>query len=193
MCANLATVVISVAELHSVLRKRVCVKPSIVDQLQHMSSFDVFAYVSHDANVAASDMTALPLMDRFALLRSSLLTVLRLGLNDDVPEDAEALNRISHLEASFSNISIMSRRFLITYYIVFRTRMLVLAGGISRDIGVWENDMSTFLRDKCSETMPPGAGTIIELFPSPHLKRGGSFAGHATPVASPRSRPTFNT
>ena len=160
-------VVISVAELQSVLRKSYCVKLSIVDQLWYMSSFDVFADVSRDVNITASNMTALPLMDHFALLRSSLLTVLRLGLNDAVPEDAEALNRISRLEASFSNISNMFRRFPVTYYIVVRTRMLVFAGGINRDIGVWENDLSTFLRDKCSGTLPLGAGTTIELFRRP--------------------------
>ena len=76
--------------------------PAIVDQLQYMSSFNVLAYVPRDATFATSDKTALLFMDRFALLRYCLLIVLRLGLNDDVPKDAEPLNRISRLEISFN-------------------------------------------------------------------------------------------
>ena len=106
-------------------------------------------------------------MDRFALLRDSLLTVLSLGLNDEVPEDAESLNRISHHKASFNEISNTFSRFLITHYSAVRGRMLVLAGVINRDIGVWESDLSTFVRDKYSGTMPPGASTGIEMFPLP--------------------------
>ena len=94
-------------------------------------------------------------MDRFALLRDSLLAVLRLGLNDEVPGNAEPLNRISHLEASFNEISNKFRRFLISHYSVVRGRMLVLAGVINRDIGVWESGLSTFVRDKYSGTMSP--------------------------------------
>ena len=95
-----------------------------------------------------SNMTVLPLMNRFALLRDSTLTVLCLGLNDGVPKDAEPLNRISPLlEASFNEISNTFHRFRITYYSVVRGRML-LAGVINRDIGVWESDLSTFVRDK---------------------------------------------
>ena len=62
-----------------------------------LSLFDVLAYVPRDATFAALDMTAFQLMDRIAFLRDSLLTVLRTGLNDDVPEDAEPLNRIARL------------------------------------------------------------------------------------------------
>ena len=43
--------------------------------------------------------------------------------------------------------------------------MVVLAGVINCDIGVWESDLSTLVRDEFSGTMPPGAGTVIEMFP----------------------------
>ena len=98
-------------------------------------------------------MTTFPHTDPFILLRDSLLTVVRLGLNDDVPEDTESLNRISHLVPN------KFRRFLITHYSVFRGCILELAGAINRDIGVWESDLSKFVRDKFLETMPSGAGT----------------------------------
>ena len=140
-----------------------------------MSSFDVLAYVPRDATFAALDMTALPLMDHFALLRNYLLTVLRLGLNDEVPEDAEPLNRVSRLEASFKEISNKFRRFLITHYGVVRGRILVLADVINRDIGVWESELSTFVRHKYSETMPPGASTVIDMFPPPTWKGMADF------------------
>ena len=52
---------------------------------------------------------------------------------------------------------------LITHYSVVRGRMLILAGVINRDIGVWENSLSTFVRDKYSGTMPPRASTVIEI------------------------------
>ena len=106
----------AVAGLQSALRASIYVTPTIVDQLRYMSSSDVLAFVPRDATFAASDMTALPVMDRFALLRDSLLTMLLLGLNDDVPEDAEPLNRIFHLEASLNEISYEFHRFLITHY-----------------------------------------------------------------------------
>ena len=125
---------ISVAELQSAVRERVFVTPAISDQLRYMSSFDVLAYMPRDATFAASDMTVLPVMDRFALLRDSLLTVLRLGLNDDASENAEPLNRISHLEASFNEISNKFRRLLITHHSAVQGSMLVLAGVINRDI-----------------------------------------------------------
>ena len=106
-------------------------------------------------------------MDRFVLLCDSLLAVLRLGLNDDVPEDAEPLNRISHLEASFNEISNKFHRFFITHYSVVRGRMLVLGGIINHGIGVWESDLSTLVRDKYSGTMPPGSGTSSRCFLCP--------------------------
>ena len=96
----------------------------------------MLAYVPRDATFAAVDTTALSLMDRFALHRDSLLTVLRLSLNDEVPEDAEPLNRISHLVALFNEMSNKFHRLLITHYSVVRGRMLVLADVINRDIGV---------------------------------------------------------
>ena len=96
---NLAMVDISVAELQSALRENVYVTPAIADQSRCTSSFDVLAYVPRDETFAASDKTSLPLVDRFALLRDSMLTVLRLGVNNDVTEDAEPLDRISHLDA----------------------------------------------------------------------------------------------
>ena len=99
---NVAMVDISAAELQSALRESEYVTPTIADQLRFTSSFDVLAYVPRDAAFAASDMIALLIMDRFALLCNSLLTVLHLGLNYDVPENAEPLNCISHLEASFN-------------------------------------------------------------------------------------------
>ena len=150
---------ISVVEMQSALRESVHVAPVIADQLRYMSSFDVLTYVPRVAIFGASDMTALPLADHFALLRDSLLTVVHLGLNGDVPEDAESLNRIYHLDASFNDISNKFRRFLIAHHSVVHGRMLVLAGAVNRDIGVWESDLSKFVRDKYSGTMPPGAGT----------------------------------
>ena len=132
-----------------------------------MGLFNVFAYVAHDATFAASDMTALLLMDHFALLRDSLLTVLRLGLNDEVLENTQPLNYISRLEASFNDISDKLSMFFITHYSVVRDRMLVHAGVINRDISVYESDLSKFVRDKYSGAMPPGAGTAIEMFPVP--------------------------
>ena len=87
-----------------------------------------------------------------------------------IPEDAEPLNRISHHKASFNEISNKFSRFRITHYSVVRGRMLVLAGVINRDIGVWESDLSTFVRDTYSGTMPPGASTVIEVFPLPDWK-----------------------
>ena len=135
-CVNLVKVDISVAELQSVLRENVYVTPAIDDQLRYTSSFYVLVYVPRDATFAASDMTALPIMDRFAFLRDSLLTMLRLGLNDEVLGNTEPLNRISHLVASFNEISNKFRRFVITHYSAVRGRMLVLAGVINRDIGV---------------------------------------------------------
>ena len=166
---------ISVEDLQRALRESLCVTPAISDQLRYMSSFDVLASVPRDATFAASDMTVLPLMDRFALLRDSLLTVLRLGLNDDVPEDAEPLNPISHLEASFNEILNKFRRFLITHYSVARGRMLVLAGVINRDNGLWESDLSALVRDKYERTMPPGASTAIKIFSLPTWKGMTNF------------------
>ena len=156
---------ISVAEMRSALRESVYVAPVIADQLRYMSSFDVLTYVPREAIFAASDMTALPLTDHFALLRDSMITVVRLGLNDDVPEDAESLNCIFHLDASFNDISNKFRRFLVAHHSVIRGRMLVLAGAINRDIGVCESDLSKFVRDKYSGTMPRGAGTehVVEM------------------------------
>ena len=180
---------ISVAELQSALRESVYVAPAIADQLRYMSSFGVLAYVPRDATFAASDMTALSLMDRFALLRDPLLTVLRLGLNNDVPEDTEPLNRVPHLEASFNEISNKFRRFLIAHYSVVCGRTLVFAAVINRYIGVWENDLSTFFRDKCPGIIPPEVGTVIEMFTLPAWKEtdfvngGGSATRHATLVA----------
>ena len=110
-CVNLVKVDISVAELQSVLRESVYVTPAIDDQLRYMSSFYVLVNVPRDATFAASDMTALPIMDRLAFLRDSLLTMLHLGLNDEVLENTEPLNRISHLEASFNEISNSSAGF----------------------------------------------------------------------------------
>ena len=130
-----------------------------------MSSFDVLAYVLRDATFAASNMTALPLVDRFAFLCDFLLIVLHLGLNDDVPKNTDPLNRISHFEVPFNEISNKFRRLLITHYSVLRGRMLVLAGIINCDIGVWESDLSTYLRDKYSGIMPPGTGNVVEMFP----------------------------
>ena len=146
---------ISVAELQSVLRESVYVTPAVADQLRYMSSFDVLAYVPRDATFAASDITDLPLMNRFTLRRDFLLTMLRLGLNDDIPEDAESLNRISHLEVSFKEISNKFRKFLIAHYSVVRGRMLVFAVVINRDIGRGETDLSTFVCDKYSGTILP--------------------------------------
>ena len=119
---------ISVAKLQSA---RKYIAPASADQWWYMSPFDVLAYFSRDASFAASDIRALMLMDRFAPLRDSLLTVLYFGLNDDVPKDAEPLNRISRLEASLNKMSNKVRRFFITHY----SRMLVLAGVVNRDIG----------------------------------------------------------
>ena len=127
---------ISVAELQSALRESVCVTSAIADQLWYMSSFDVLACVPPNATFAASDMTAFSLMDRLALLRDPLLTVLRLGLNNDVPEDAELLNRVPHLEVSFNEISNKFRRFLIAHYSAVCGRMFVFTAVISRYIGV---------------------------------------------------------
>ena len=62
--------------------------------------------------------SVLLLMDGFALLRDSLLTMLRLGLSDEVFDDAEPLNYISRLDASFNEIYNNIRRFLITHYSV---------------------------------------------------------------------------
>ena len=64
---NLAIVDIFVAEMQSALRESVYVTPAIAGQLRYMSSADVPAYVPRDVTFTASDMTALPLMDRFAL------------------------------------------------------------------------------------------------------------------------------
>ena len=80
--------------------------------------------------------------------------------------------------------------------------MLVVAGVINRDIGVCESD-STFVRDKYSETMARGAGTIIKMFPLPAWKAmtgfgigrgGGGVAGHAplSPPPAPASSSTFS-
>ena len=184
-CVNLAMVDISLAEVQSAIRESVYITPAIANQLRYMTSFDLFAYVPRDATFTASDMTALPPMDRFALLRDSLLTVLHLDLNNDVPEDAEPLNRISHLEASFNEISNKFRRFLTTYYSVVRGRMLVLAGAISRDIGVWESDLSTFVGVKYSGAMTPGASTVLEMFPLPAWKGMTDFVNMGGECWSP--------
>ena len=61
---------------------------------------------------------------------------------------------ISHIEASFNEISNKFRRFLIMHYNVGRGRMLVLAGVINRDIGVWKSDLSTVVGKKYSGTIP---------------------------------------
>ena len=159
---------ISLANMQSaLLRESVYVAPATADQLQHMSSFYELEYVPRDAAFAASDMSALPLMNRFALLRDFLLTVLLLGLNDDVLEDAEPIHRSSYLEASFNEIAKKFRRFVITYYSVVRGCMPVLAGVNNCDISVWESDLSTFVRGKNSGIKPPGASTVIELFSLP--------------------------
>ena len=136
---------ISLADMQSALRESVYVTPATADQLRRMSSFDELEYVPRDAAFAASDMTALPLMNRFALLRDFLWTVLLLGLNDDVLEDAEPIHRSSYLEASFNEIAKKFRRFVITFYSVVRGCMLVLAAVNNRDISVWESDLSTFV------------------------------------------------
>ena len=122
-------------------------------------------YVLRDATFAASDRTALPLLHRFGLLCDSLLSALRPGLNDGVREDAESLNRISRLEVSFNEISNKLCRFLITHYSVVCRCMLVLAAIIKNHIGVRTSDRSRFVLDKCSGTMPPGAGAVIEMSP----------------------------
>ena len=132
-----------------------------------MRSFDVLAYLPRDATFTALDITSLPLMDHFALLCDVLLAVLCLGLNNDVPEDTETLNCISRLKASFNEISNKFRMFLFTRYWVIRGRMLVLAVVIQRDIGGWESDPTTLVRDKYSRTMPPGSSAVVEMFPLP--------------------------
>ena len=106
--------------MQSALRESVYIAPVIADQFWYMSSFDMLTYVSREVIFAASDMTPFPHTDPFILLRDSLLTFVRLGLNDDVLEDTESLNRISHLDASFNDIPNKFRRFLITHYSVFR-------------------------------------------------------------------------
>ena len=167
-----------------------------------MSTFHVLAYALRDATFAGSSMAALPLMDRCTLLHDSLRTALRIGRNGDAPNQVhmEPLRHTFHLVVSLSDISYESRRFFITYYSVVRGRMFVVAGVINLDIGVWENDLSTFMRGEYSGTIPPGAGTVIEMFPlltwkgrTGFVDRGGSAAGHATLVARPRFRPIFNT
>ena len=159
----------------------------------------MLTYVPRDANFAASNITVLPLMDRFAVFRDSSLTVLRLGLNDGVPKPGEPLSCIFHFEATFNEIFNKFRMLLITHYSVVRGCILVLAAVINRDIGVWGSGLSTFVRHEYSGTVPPGAGAVIEIF-SPCLERddvlfrvGQSATDHATLVVSPRSRPIFKT
>ena len=144
--------------------------PVIADQLRYMSSLDELAYVRRDAILVASDMADLPLVYRFALHRDFLLTVLRLGVNDDVPENAEPLDSNSSLEASFSEISNKFRRFLIAHYGVTRGRMPVFAGVINRDIGLWESYLSAFMRGKDLGTMRPDTGAVVEMFTLPDWK-----------------------
>lgn len=103
-CANLAIVDISASKWQGTLPESVYVTSAVPDQLRYMSPFDVVVNVPRDATLASSDMAALPLMDRFSLPLDFLLTMLRLGIHDDVSEDAEPLARNSHLGASFSEI-----------------------------------------------------------------------------------------
>ena len=63
--------------------------------------------------------------------------------------------------------------------------MLVLAGVTNRDIGVWESGLSTFVRDKCSATMPPGVGAVIEMFPIPVWKGMTDFVNRQKGVLLP--------
>ena len=102
-------------------------------------------------------MTVLPLIDRFALLRDSALTMLRLGLNGDILEDAEPVFLASRPRPTRSPASSAGS------YSEVRRRMLVLAGVINHDIGVWKINLPIFVRDKYSGTMPPGADTVIEM------------------------------
>ena len=70
--------------------------------------------------------------------------------------------------------------------------MVVLAGVINGDIGVWESDLSTFVRDKYSGTMPPGA--IIEMSPLPAWNEMTDFiSGGECGTGNPHSCPIFNT
>ena len=162
---------ISVAELQSALHENECICHSsdcrsiAVHELVRRAR-----YVPRDTTFAALDMTVLLLMDPFPLLRDSLLTVLRLGLNDDVPEDTKPLNRISRLEASFNEISNKFRMFFIPHYSVVGGSMIVFACAINRDVGVWERTLPTSVRDKYSGTMPPGGSAVIEMFPLPTWK-----------------------
>ena len=120
-----------------------------------------------------------------------------------VSSDSEPLNRISHHEALFNKISNKFCRFLIANYIVVLGGMLVFAGVTNYETGVWKSNLSTSVRDKYSETMSPGAGCVIEMFPLPVWKGmmnfvprgggggewggGGSGACHATLVACSHS------
>ena len=164
-CVNLTMVNMSVPELQSALRKTAYATP-VANQLRCMSSFQVLAYVPRDATFAASDMTALPL--DHAASRPEY----------DVPKYTEPLNRIYRLEPSFNEIFTKFSMVLLTHDSVVRScmlalagvlrgRMLVLAGAFNHDIGIRKSDLSIFVRDKCSGTMPPGAGTIVEMFLSP--------------------------
>lgn len=65
-CASLGIPDMSMAELQSAPHDVLRVTQPIADQLRSISEFDVLAYVPRDASFAVSDVTALPLMDRFA-------------------------------------------------------------------------------------------------------------------------------
>ena len=97
------------------------------------------------------------------------------GSQQIISSDAEPLNISSFPQASFNEISNKFSRFHITHYSIVHGRILVLAGVINRDIGVWESGLSTFVRDKYAGIMPPGAGTVIEMFPLPSWERTMDF------------------
>ena len=72
--------------------------------------------------------------------------------------------------------------------------MLVLAGVINHDIGVWESDLSKFVCDKYSGTMTPGVSSVIEMFALPARKGITDFVNKegvllAKPPASPVPAP----
>lgn len=102
-CASLDIPDLSVPNLQSVLLETV--HATHVNQLKCKGSFDVFVYLPGDAAFPVSDMAALPLMDRFAVLRDSLTTVLHPGLNKDIHQDADPLRCIALLKAVFVAIS----------------------------------------------------------------------------------------
>lgn len=126
----------------------------IADQLRGISLFDVFVYVPSDAEFSTSDMTDLPLVDQFAILQDSLLTVMRLVLNEDVPEYFQPLQSIACLDASFKDIADKFRSSLIIPHSAVRSQISVLTTLLNRDFGKWESDLSKFVRDIYSGTVP---------------------------------------